>query len=544
MGPRNLAMPNGQATLAAYAQTGAVGSGVPQGHIHVPAVESPILNTQYQSAPHYAAPVAQPYETMPSTSVHQSVPSIQSIPHSQSVQATPSSCPACSAGNCATHGVGMPSGQVVSSVPSYGAAASCGSTESCYAQPTMTCGPSITSPSPWIFGASGLLFNRVDNQYVRLTSDSNNPDNAYLSTADARMQATGGFQVSAGRYFGCGRYALVGSYWGIFSNPQTAGVTTPAGGNLRSNLPFTLRGPGAGSVPYGIEMPGQNVYDWYDGGFAHRLVRDQEFHNAELNLFSFALGGGARQPYSGCGGLLGGGRFGGGLRGHHGLRGAGACGTGDPCGDSCGPAACESTCGPTGPCAPWYGAQCSKLRLNMFGGVRWFRFRDSFEYATSSTDAVYGTTDDDFYYNNGVTNDLVGFQLGTLANWCTGTCVNLFAGTSFGIYGNHIQTSTRAGTTDEAATILSANSFNGRAYDYSNSLTDVAFLGEGNLGAGFRISRGWTANLGYRVVGVNGVATAVGQIPRDFSLGNDLNRINNYNSLILHGLVLGANYNF
>ena len=103
---------------------------------------------------------------------------------------------------------------------------------------------------------------------------------------------------------------------------------------------------------------------------------------------------------------------------------------------------------------------------------------------------------------------------------------------------------TRAGTTDTVATILSANSFNGRAYDYSSSLNDVALLCEGNFGAGIRISRGWTANLGYRVVGVNGVATAVGQIPRDFSNENEINRINNTNSLILHGLVLGAIYNF
>jgi hypothetical protein len=51
-------------------------------------------------------------------------------------------------------------------------------------------------------------------------------------------------------------------------------------------------------------------------------------------------------------------------------------------------------------------------------------------------------------------------------------------------------------------------------------------------------------NLGYRVVGVNGVATAVGQIPRDFSNGDDINRINNTNSLLLHGVVLGAAYNF
>ena len=161
---------------------------------------------------------------------------------------------------------------------------------------------------------------------------------------------------------------------------------------------------------------------------AHRVVRDQQFNNVEVNFFSFALGGGARQPYAptcGGGGYGGGGAYGGAYGGGYAGGALGSCG--DPCGSSCGPAtcgptACASPCGgPTGPCAPWYGAQCSKLRLNMYGGLRWFQFRDSLEYASSSTDAIYGTTADDFYYRNNVRNDLVGFQLGSMATWCTGT---------------------------------------------------------------------------------------------------------------------------
>lgn len=530
---RSFAAP--QTSLAGYTQNGAVGSGVPSGHVHVPipsTVENPVLSTQYQVAPNYAAPAAQPYEQMPMTSVQPSVQTPMAVPQAASAPVGVSSCPACNAGNCSAHGVGGPA------IPmSTGAA--CG-TQCAEAAPAMSCGPSIASPSPWIFGASALVFNRLDNHNVALTHDSNSPDYPVLTTDQARSQASGGVQFSVGRYFGCGRYALVGTYWGVFSDPQSYTVTTPAGGNLRSNLPFTVRGPGGASTPYGIEMPAQFVYDWYDGAAAHRIVRDQEYHNIEINLFSFALGGGARQPYeqtcsTGCGGG-GGGLF---HRGR-GSAAAGSCGDvcGDPCGSACGPA------GPTGPCAPWFGAQCSKLRLNTFGGIRWFRFQDSLEYGASTTDAVFGTTADDFYYANDVTNDLLGFQFGTLANWCTGTRLNLYAGTSFGIYGNHIQANTRAGTTDTVATILSTNSFNGRDYNYQSSLTDIAFLGEGNVGAGIRICRGWTANIGYRVVGVNGVATATGQIPRDFSNGNEINRINNYNSLVLHGLVVGAMYNF
>jgi len=414
-------------------------------------------------------------------------------------------------------------------------------------------GPSIASPSPWIFGASGLLFNRIDNEHVRLATNLPISNYAALSTSDAQMQATGGVQLSAGRYFGGGRFAAIGSYWGIYSNPQSVTVYGSPG-DLRSNLPFTAVGAFVNAQPFGIRMPGapiydpindpgntinlRNVYSIYDNAFAQRLVRDNEFQNVELNFFSFALGGGARQPYAatGCGGI-GGGRV-------HG--GAGAYGSsGDPCGSSCGPSTCATPCGPTGPCAPWYGAQCSKLRLSMYGGVRWFRFRDSLEYAASATDNMFGTTDDDFYYRNNVTNDLVGFQLGSMANWCTGTRFNLYAGTNFGVYGNHANATTRAGTTSTTAeTFNLVTGATPRSFDYSTTTNDVAILGEGNIGTGIRISRGWSANLGYRVIGVSGVATAVGQIPRDFSNGADLNQVNNDRSLILHGLVLGGMYNF
>ncbi len=554
-GIRNSPSALGQNTLAAYAQGAPVGSGVQNGHVHVPspAVENSVLNTQYQTLPQqHAAPQYEQIQHGPSTYL-----APQATQHSSSA----SSCPACNAGNCSVHGMSNESASIASPAPimSYGGG------ESCYNEPAMV-GPSIVSPNKWIFGASGLLFNRLDDQHVRLTTnteDGANPSpvpnpyvQSFLSTSDARMQTSGGFQLNAGRYFCDGRYALLGSYWGIFSNPNTATIlaTDQANGNLRSNLPISVRGPG-GAWQYGMDMPvgtypagaGPAAYDWFDGAAAHRIVRDQEFHNVELNFFSFALGGGARQAYAATGGCGPTGRigFGSGARsiGYGAMGGAcstGNCGTGN-CGE-----VCQTACsGPTGPCAPWYGAQCSKLRLNSYGGVRWFRFQESLEYAASATDTVFNGGADDFYYRNGVTNDLVGFQLGSLATWCTGTRFNLFGGGNFGVYGNQMRATTFAGTNTQTAALMSPDiTFDDRPYDYSSSLSDVAFLGEGTLGTGVRISRGWTANIAYRVVGVSGVATAVGQIPRDFSRGDEITRINNHNSLLLHGVSLGANYNF
>lgn len=466
-----------------YQQNGAIGTGVPGG---IAEISTP---NPYGSPASLLSQPAAPQEIVSSPSIVQS-----GVPYDHNHVE----------GNCATCGTGAID-------------TSCG-VSSC-SIPTQTL-------CPWIFGANALLFNRVDDEYTRLSYDSNMPTDSLLSTSDVRMPATGGFELMAGRYFGCGRYAIVGSYWGLFSPEQSYTVTTPVGGNLRSSLPFTLQGPNIGATPYGITMPLENVYNWYDGAWAHQVVRDQDFQNVEVNFLSFALGGGARQPYpmdcnSGCGSGWGSRH----LNKHS-----------DPCNP------CVSS--PTGPCAPWYGAQCSKLRLNMYGGLRWFQFRDYLQYATSTTDAVFGPTADDFYYRNNVTNDLFGGQLGGLATWCTGCRVNLWTGANVGVYNNHINYTSYAGTSTDAATVLSTNSFNGQPYNLSNSINDVAILSELTSGVGLRITRGWTSNIGYRIIGVSGVTTAVGQIPRDFSLLNDASRINNDRSLILHGLTVGAAYNF
>lgn len=483
------AVPSATYSPVGYQQYGAVGTGVPAGAAQI---SSP--NPYGNPASLLTQPVA-PQEVVSSPSIEQSGAISQpggGYDHNHVD------------GNCSTCGTGTFD-------------TSCGA--SSYSLPTQTL-------CPWIFGANALLFNRADDEYTRLSYDSNMPTDPLLSTSDVRMPTTGGFELMGGRYFGCGRYAIVGSYWGLFSPEQSYTVTTPVGGNLRSSLPFTLQGPNIGATPYGITMPVENVYNWYDGAWAHQVVRDQDFQNVEINFLSFALGGGARQPYpldcnSGCG-------TGWGSR-HQNKH-------SDPCN--------PSISSPTGPCAPWYGAQCSKLRLNMYGGLRWFQFRDYLQYATSETDAMFGSTADDFYYRNNVTNDLFGGQLGGLATWCTGRRINLWTGANVGVYNNHINYNSYAGTTTDAATVLSTNSFNGQPYNLSNSTNDVAILSELTSGVGLRLTRGWTANIGYRVIGVSGVATAVGQIPRDFSLLNDASRINNDRSLILYGWTLGAAYNF
>ncbi len=241
----------------------------------------------------------------------------------------------------------------------------------------MNCGPSVAMPrvvnvNPWFFGAGALILNREDSEDVRLSSLANPgpPITAgakQLSTIDARMRTSGGVQAFGGRYFGNGRYALMGTYWGLYPSSQSStvfdpeattspgGGTNPGGGEyLRTDLPITVQNPGGGNE-HGVEMPGgapvlgpdggRTFYDWFTNSVAQRVVRNQDFNNVELSLFSFGLAGAARNGLGvggglgcGTGGLVGGyghgahwqnGRFGRSGYGHVGY-GAGDCGCGQP----------------------------------------------------------------------------------------------------------------------------------------------------------------------------------------------------------------------
>jgi Putative beta barrel porin-7 (BBP7) len=408
-------------------------------------------------------------------------------------------------------------------------------------------------PSLFFGGANALFMNTEDSRYVRLTNDSNMPTTPLLTTRSARIGTSPGFQTYFGRYINCGRNAIVGDFWTVLDNSAMASVMPGAGENLRSDLPFTTLGPGgAPATLNGIEMPGQSVYDWFDGAAAHRVRRSTSINSLEINLLGFGIGGAALGSGSSFGGGgFGGGGFGGGGFGGNRFGGAGGCDTTAGCGsssgcDSCGNSRCGGSCRTCigGPGAALTPANCSRVRLTWLAGFRWFRFKDSFEYATSDTDTSFDSGADDLYYRNYVTNDLYGFQIGGLSSFCLTDRISFFAGPKMGIYGNNMQYRTYAGTEADAATVVSGNNYDGSPFDLNSNRTAVALLGEMNAGVGMRLTRCWSAYAGYRAVAASGIATATGQIPHNFANLNDIQRINNSDSLILHGIYFGGAYNY
>lgn len=383
----------------------------------------------------------------------------------------------------------------------------------------------------WFGGAGALLFNRVDDTAKSLSIDDTSYSDV-LSTRDARFGVAGGFEGTIGRYFNCGRNAIAGTYWGVFPQTQTV-QRSGAAGQFRSRIPFTyLEMPPILTYPTGAN----SVYDWYDGAAAHMLQRSAEYHNVEVNLLGFAMGGAARNFNTGRQAMFGG----------RGNRGCGSCG-----GAGCG--SCASSCGPaprfgTGPCGLSAPSCGSRLNVSWLAGFRYFSFNDNLLFAASFNDTVIDRSADDLYYEVNTTNDLFGAQLGSRIDYCLGQRINAYGTVKAGVYNNRSTLYSRIGTDDFAAylndTRTPTNPNNGQNFVFNETKNDVAFLTELGTGLGMRLTGNWSANVGYRAVVASGVATSVDNIEYAHANYADIRDFNNRGILVLHGMNLGATYNY
>lgn len=149
----------------------------------------------------------------------------------------------------------------------------------------------------------------------------------------------------------------------------------------------------------------------------------------------------------------------------------------------------------------------------------------------------------DLYYDIDVDNNLVGFQLGGDVRYCLTPRWSIVSASRFGIYGNSI--THRQQIYGSAGDVMpNAGAYTGQPYNLSSSKTDVAFLGQLDLGLQYAINCRWNLGFGYRVLSVTGVALAPEQIPYDFSDYQDANYVDSNSGLILHGAYMRLQYNF
>ena len=187
---------------------------------------------------------------------------------------------------------------------------------------------------------------------------------------------------------------------GLFGEQVTS--TVYAGslvGNL--NTAFDL-GP--------LNIGSDNVNDLFDAAQVHRVRRDYEVHNVELNLI------GGQWP------LLAGGRF-----------------------------------------------QASYL-----AGFRYLRFTEDFQYASADAATTFGLDPaNEAYYDIDVGNDLWGVQLGGRAHWFVTPRFSIYTAPKFGIYGNTMEHTSHIYNTNGSAVVGPGNPLAGDAYHINSDRTEV-----------------------------------------------------------------------
>lgn len=345
----------------------------------------------------------------------------------------------------------------------------------------------------WFFSVNGLIFNRDNDDDVFLTFQTADGE-PLLTSRSAEMDWSGGFETRLGRYFNCGRNAIEATYWGIFPGDQQA---TALAANALGDLATPLQFDGLFIDPAGANTP---VADYFNNtAEMHRVQRSYEIHNVELNLMGLAGFGGASAWGCGCSN--------------------GACGGG---------------CG-------------SGVAFTWLMGPRFMRFREDFLFASDLGDTQFTGTPDELGYQIDVENNLIGFQLGGRADWCLSRRCGFYSGVKLGVYANDINH--HQAIWDGVGNIAEVNDptspFDGEVYDVSSNKTDVSMIGELDLGLSYRLSRCWSMNVGYRAVGVSGVALAPSQIPRDFFDNiQGVRDIESNGNLILHGGYGGVSFNY
>ncbi|MDA1177514.1 MAG: BBP7 family outer membrane beta-barrel protein [Planctomycetota bacterium] len=145
---------------------------------------------------------------------------------------------------------------------------------------------------PWYAGVRGLIMNRDRGNNVWLSSSSANGNAQLLTTRDAAMGYSGGFETVIGRYLNqC--WAVEAGYWGIFPSTEEANLLySTATGPLVSRVNF-----GALSYNNGAGL-NQDVGLWYANAQRHRLRMDYQFNNVEVNVLrnTFSWGNGMGGP--------------------------------------------------------------------------------------------------------------------------------------------------------------------------------------------------------------------------------------------------------
>lgn len=538
-----------------YAQPQAQHAAQPQAQYARPQTQS----TQPPAQPGYTYQPGSPYRTVGQSTggyevIGQPTPAVQPLPAQQHQPmigagpapmgqpvAQPVSNPGCSTCNqqsapAASYGYEYNQSNVyvqAAEAPIGGGDCGCAPAPACSVP---VCCPPPTRIRPCFGGLNILFLDRSENYDRALVFDDVAPATTRLRAADADQDFAMGYDVTFGRYIGCGQFAISATWLHIDNGSDSASVTPAAAGDYRANfrnfdrIYYDRTGDNT-HTDWNVPATDESFYAYMDRAESFSVRRSANYYGLELNLTGFGIGGAARAGRPNCGGGCGP------------ACGANQCGGCNDCNPCCPP---PRGCG--GQCGPMIPACCSKLQMSWTTGLRWFHFEDSFGFAARSERfPAAPAIMDNFRYDVDAENELFGWQVGGKMSYCCGCRTSIYGGLKAGIFANDASLYSRVYSDGQAGRVSDL----GHSYPtYANqdvtlrrSDTVLASLAEIDLGIGYRLCDCWTVRGGYRYLAVSGVATAIDNIndnPANFASAN----VWANDSLLLHGGYVGLDYNW
>jgi len=188
----------------------------------------------------------------------------------------------------------------------------------------------------------------------------------------------------------------------------------------------------------------------------------------------------------------------------------------------------------------------SAFSARLLLGVRYFRFDENLVFSSVIDGSTFGANGGADEASLGIRdeNNLIGFQIGTRLDYYLTQDLSFFATPKIGIYGNDIQQRVSLASGDGLVGIATPVGGPVDDFPFESSKTDVAVLGELDLGFNWQMTQRWSVFGGYRLVAVSGLALSDEQIPAFLVDYPAINEIDSNGHLLLHGGFAGVQYAF
>jgi hypothetical protein len=184
--------------------------------------------------------------------------------------------------------------------------------------------------------------------------------------------------------------------------------------------------------------------------------------------------------------------------------------------------------------------------LSFLVGARYFRFEDSILLGALQPGSTWGQNGgiNEAYLGDTVVNNLYGIQVGFDAAYRLSNSVKFCVGTKFGCFENHMTGLFKAYRGDGQNAFPDPSSGETGTYPVSSTKDGVSFMGQIDLGLQWNFHENWSAQIGYRVVALTGVALSDSQIPFYACDIPEESFIKSADCLVLHGAYAGISFNF